>query len=336
MTRFMISRSLPLILATFFLMSNGGADAANVAAPVPVMKAETTVTADIVKLGDLIENAGPAAAIPVFHAPALGTSGTIQTHRVIEAARDNGLPHFDTRGLNEVMITRAARSIPLADLEQAVAEAAVRNLGLGSIDDVSIRFDRDVRALHVEPSAVEAPRIVQFYYDPHAQRFDGFVEVPGSTALRKNPVRISGTLVETEEIVVLARPIARGEPVRESDILLERRPRAEIPSDAVTQLGTVIGQAARRALRAGQTLRPADLMKPDLVGRNEMVTILFEAPGLSLTARGKALAAGAEGETITVLNPQSKRVLQATVTGPGLVVASRGAALTADASGSIR
>ncbi|MCC6946276.1 MAG: flagellar basal body P-ring formation protein FlgA [Bradyrhizobiaceae bacterium] len=332
-----MTRHLPaLTLAALLVILNGAAEAANVAAPVPAMKAETTVTADVVKLGDLIDNAGPAAAIPVFHAPELGTSGTIQTHRVIAAARDNGLSHFDTRGLNEVMITRAARAISLAELEQAVAEAAVRDLGLGGIDDVSIRLDRNVRALHVEPNAVDAPRIVQFYYDPHTQRFDGFVEVPGSAALRKNPVRVSGTLVETAEFVVIARPLARGEPVRDSDILLERKPRAEIPSDAVTRVGAVIGQAARRALRAGQTLRPADLMKPDLVGRNEMVTILFAAPGLSLTARGKALAAGAEGDTVTVLNPQSKRVLQATVTGPGLVTAGRGAALTADASGSIR
>jgi flagella basal body P-ring formation protein FlgA len=255
---------------------------------------------------------------------------------VIAAARDNGLAHFDTRGLNEVMIVRAARTIPLTELEQAVAEAAKRNLGLGSVDDVSIRFDRDVRALHVEPNAVEAPRLVQFYYDAHSHRFDGLVEVPGSLTLRKKPVRVSGTLVETVETVVLARPLARGEPVRESDVLVERKPRAELPTDAVTKLASVVGSAARRALRAGQTLRPADLMKPDLVGRNDMVTILFEAPGLSLTARGKALTAGAEGETVTVVNPQSKRVLQATVTGPGLVVASRGAAIGPDTTASIK
>jgi flagella basal body P-ring formation protein FlgA len=331
----MLHQSL-LIAAALFVLADAGADAAQVSAPVPTLKAETTVTADVVKLGDLIDNAGPAAAIPVFHAPELGATGTIQTHRVIQAARENGLAQFDTRGLSEVMIARAARTIPLAELEHAVAEAAKRNLGLASIDDVSIRFDRDVRALHVEPTAVETPRVVQFNYDPHSQRFDGILEVPGSLALRKKPVRLSGSLVETVETVVLVRPLARGELLRESDILVERKPRAEIPADAVTKVAAVIGSAARRALRPGQTLRPADLMKPDLVGRNDIVTILFEAPGLSLTARGRALTAGAEGETVTVINPQSKRVLQATVTGPGLVVASRGAALAPDTTASIK
>jgi flagella basal body P-ring formation protein FlgA len=83
-------------------------------------------------------------------------------------------------------------------------------------------------------------------------------------------------------------------------------------------------------------LRPADLMKPDLVGRNDMVTIIFEGRGITLTARGKAIDAGAEGETVSVLNPQSKRILHATVQGPGVVVVNRGAALAADATGSVR
>ena len=38
-----------------------------------------------------------------------------------------------------------------------------------------------------------------------------------------------------------------------------------------------------------------------------------------LSVRAKALEAGAEGDTISVLNAQSNRVVQATVTGPGRV-----------------
>jgi flagellar basal body P-ring formation protein FlgA len=38
-----------------------------------------------------------------------------------------------------------------------------------------------------------------------------------------------------------------------------------------------------------------------------------------LTIRGKALDAGTMGDVINVMNVQSKRVLQGTVTGPGRV-----------------
>jgi flagella basal body P-ring formation protein FlgA len=66
-------------------------------------------------------------------------------------------------------------------------------------------------------------------------------------------------------------------------------------------------------------LRQADLMKPELVQRNETVTLLFEVPGIVLTIRGKAMESGAEGDVVSVLNTQSKRTVQGTVTAMGTV-----------------
>lgn len=328
----MSNRLLIAVLIAFFALLAINARAAE---PVPVMKAEATIQSGTVLLGDLIDNAGAAANLAVFHAPALGTSGTIQTHRVLAAARENGIAAVDTRGLNEVVIYRAARTVSIADLELAVAEAAMRHLGITAVEDVAVRFDRDVRALQVEPSAAGEPRLMRFAYDPQTKRFEGMIELSGSIALRKNPVRLSGTLEETAEIAVLARALSRGETVRESDILIERRPRSEIAADAVITRSAALGRAARRGLRAGVALRPGDLMQPDLVSRNDMVTILFEMPGITLTSRGKALDAGAEGDLVSVLNPQSNRTLHATVRGPGLVVVSP-QTKTADASGRTR
>jgi len=75
----------------------------------------------------------------------------------------------------------------------------------------------------------------------------------------------------------------------------------------------------RRPVRAGQVVATSDLTKPEIVARNDNVTIVFEVPGMILTVRGKANEAGAEGDTISVLNIQSKRIVQATITGPGRV-----------------
>ena len=60
-------------------------------------------------------------------------------------------------------------------------------------------------------------------------------------------------------------------------------------------------------------------MKPDLVQRSEPVTLVYEVPGVVLTLRGKAIDGGAEGDTISVMNEQSKRVVQGTIVGPGRV-----------------
>ena len=66
--------------------------------------------------------------------------------------------------------------------------------------------------------------------------------------------------------------------------------------------------------------------------RNEAVTIFYEVPGIMLTVRGKALEAGAVGDMVSVLNIQSNRTVQATVTGPGRVTIAAAAPLVAAAA----
>jgi flagella basal body P-ring formation protein FlgA len=63
----------------------------------------------------------------------------------------------------------------------------------------------------------------------------------------------------------------------------------------------------------------ADLVKPDLVQRDQAVTVVYQSAGLYLTTRGKALDSGTEGDIVNVLNPQSKRTVTGIVTGRGQV-----------------
>jgi flagella basal body P-ring formation protein FlgA len=91
----------------------------------------------------------------------------------------------------------------------------------------------------------------------------------------------------------------------------------------------VIGLAARNNMQPGRLLRARDLMKPQIVQRNETVTLVYRMPGIMLTVRGKALEGGADGDTISVLNEQSKRRLQGVVVGPGRVLVGSGTAQVA-------
>jgi flagella basal body P-ring formation protein FlgA len=135
-------------------------------------------------------------------------------------------------------------------------------------------------------------------------------------------LRLSGRAVPAVDVVTVLRPIERGAVLKDGDVSIERRARADTGRDVIAELGQAIGMAARAALQPGRPLRVADLMKPELVARNETVTLIFEIPGILLTVRGKALDSGAEGDVISVLNEQSKRTVQGVVVGPGRVMMS--------------
>ncbi|MGC2776512.1 MAG: flagellar basal body P-ring formation chaperone FlgA, partial [Bradyrhizobium sp.] len=58
---------------------------------------------------------------------------------------------------------------------------------------------------------------------------------------------------------------------------------------------------------------------PEMVKRDDSVTLIYEAPGILLTTRAKALESGAEGDVVSVVNMQTKRTMQGMVTAPGRV-----------------
>lgn len=119
-------------------------------------------------------------------------------------------------------------------------------------------------------------------------------------------------------IVVPNHDIARGETIQPSD-LTYKTVGDNTMFNTVTSMKDLVGMAARRLLRAGEGVREDDVHPPTLVAKGSTVTMTFEAPGIELTAVGRAMSEGGMGETVTVQNPVSFRQISAIVIGPGQV-----------------
>jgi flagella basal body P-ring formation protein FlgA len=280
------------------------------------LKAQATVSGDIVRIGDLVENAGVAANTPIFRAPDLGQTGAVPVRTVLDAVRPYGLMAVDVRGLSEVAVTRASRMISADDIEARIVRALTARHNLGKADNLKIMFDRDVRPIQLDTAVVPELSLARLNYEASSRRFDIVFELASGS---HGSWRYTGSAVETIDAAVPTRALARGEIIKASDIAIERRPKSEFMSEPPAQPAEIEGRAARRAVRAGQPLRSADLMKAELVQRNDTVTLHYEVPGIVLSMRGKALDSGAEGDSVSVLNIQSKRTIQGVVTAPGHV-----------------
>jgi flagella basal body P-ring formation protein FlgA len=280
----------------------------------PTLKGAVTIVGEIVRIGDLVENAGAVAHVAIFRAPDLGQTGRVAVERVIEAVLPHEVVDLETRGLTEVVVTRASTTVTPKDIETRITQALASRQRSVDASNLTLTLDADARPFHIEPGT--ELRIARMSFDPRGGRFDVLFERPGS----RNLIRYTGTYAETFEVGVLARPLAANEMVRANDVTIVRRPKAEFQANMITAAEQVVGLAARRAMRPGEVLRQNDLGKAELIARNDNVTITYQVPGITLTMRGKALEGGAQGDTINVLNVQSKRSIQATVAGAGHVV----------------
>jgi flagellar basal body P-ring formation protein FlgA len=311
------------VIAALLALGSGAAAWAGDPAtpPLPTLKREAVVSADVVRIGDLIDGAGAAAGIAIFRAPDIGETGSVPAYQVLAAARAYGVERVDTQGNSEVAVTRAGRVVAAKEIEAAIARTLVARGGIADAHDLSITFDREPQPLHLQ-SATDL-RALYTYYHARSGRFDITFEAADETAHRSTQ-RYNGYAVETTSVAVTVRPLARGEIVRAADVAIEHRPKAEFREGAPAATDPA-GLATRHPVRAGQALRASDLMRPEIVQRNEAVTIIYEAPGLVLTVRGKAMDPGAEGDVISVRNSQSNRTVQGTVAGPARVVVRSGA-----------
>ena len=320
-----------LVLVTMFAF---GREATAEPTPAgPRLRELVAVSSEIVRIGDLVENAGAAADVPVFRAPDLGQTGAVQLARIIEALRPYDLTGLDTGGLNEVVVTRLSRAMTAKDITDRITRALSGQYGLGDAQNLAVILDRDIRILHVEPTVGGDLVVSRMNVDPRTGRFDIAFELPGSTLSRRAGLRFTGTVTETVEAAMLTRSLRIGEVVKASDVTMGRRPKTELRGEGMGP-DQVIGMAAKTALRNGQALRTDDLIKPQIVQRNEAVTIYYEVPGIMLTVRGKAIESGAMGDVVGVLNIQSNRTVQATVIGPGRVTIAAAGPLLASAAAS--
>ena len=131
-----------LFLATAFAL---GATAAMAQTATPSLRPDISVAGDLVRIGDVLDNAGPAADIAIYRAPDPGTSGALPVAALLTALRAHQVIAVDTRGLREVSISRRARVIDVTELERAVSQAIAHRNGIAEPASYNLTFDRELQ-----------------------------------------------------------------------------------------------------------------------------------------------------------------------------------------------
>ena len=128
----------------------------------------------------------------------------------------------------------------------------------------------------------------------------------------------SGRKGRAAQALTYARNLMAGDVLTAEDLVWSED--AVTPFDGFRDPDAAVGKAARHALRAGAPASAHDLVAPRVIKRDDGVAVVFESEGVSLTLQAKALSDCSVGETLDVVNPQSKKVIETVCSGPGQAV----------------
>ncbi len=301
--------------ALALLVVTGGVPDPAEAADAARLRAEVNVSAEVVTVADLVDGVVPSAGRAVFRAPDVGTAGVVPAPAVIAALRAAGVADIAAGDVVEVTVRRIGRLVTGDDIAALITAALEGRLGAPA-DRLAIAFDTALPSLSVGAGADAAPTLAALGIAAAGGRFEAVVTVPGARAGERT--RITGTAVEVAEIVTPVRPIAAGEAITTAHLRVDRVPARGVRTPAPA-MESLVGLVARRALQPGIALVAGDFAEPLMVKRGDMVLLLYRTDAMTLTMSGRALANGAAGASVPVINLRSDRVIQTVVTGPGTV-----------------
>ncbi len=117
------------------------------------------------------------------------------------------------------------------------------------------------------------------------------------------------------DLLVAARTIPARTVIVADDLRLE--PDASV---ATQDPGQVVGLEASVTIYSGQPIKRDALRSPARVERNEMVKLIYRSGLVEIVAEGRALARGAAGERIRVMNNASKATVLGEVLADGTIL----------------
>jgi len=278
------------------------------------LRTQAIVEDQVLRVQDLWDNPGPRGAAMLGAAPAPGRRMVIEAAQLTAIARSYGVNWRAMSQNDRVVVERPGRALPRAEVEALLREEFSR-AGLEPDSEIEITGWTPplvpIAALHqasLEGAMIESP----------GNRFAATLVVMAD-GMATQRLRITGRAVPTTPVVVATRRLAMGEIIRAADAR-EMRVRAErVRPGVANRLDQVVGQEARRPMAVEGMFALVDLGPPSMVTRNQPVTLFLDAPGITMTAAGRALESAPRGAMVPVMNLASRAVLEGQVIGPGRV-----------------
>jgi flagella basal body P-ring formation protein FlgA len=122
----------------------------------------------------------------------------------------------------------------------------------------------------------------------------------------------------TAEYVAAALPLAQGQAIEQSQLVLVKGDIATMPNGIITDMAQAIGRTPTVSLAAGTPLRLDGLRSKPVVLQGQAVRLVLNGNGFSVSREGKAIASAGAGQVVQV-RTSSGSVISGTAQAGGMV-----------------
>lgn len=279
------------------------------------LKTEAVINDSVVKTSDLFDDVPQKKNVIVGNAPSPGQTIILNARTLQRIANLYDLKWETSSPADQITIRRTEQTIAVNDITALIKKDLVAR-GVNGEFDVSLQNVAPVISL---PGNVAATaEVAQMNYVPGRDVFSAVIAAPSAA----NPIKtltVSGLIEKTTQIPVLSSALKAGDIVGSGDIQWISVPSRNMVNDTIVDADRLLGKTPVRMVEAGIPIRDRDVASPQLVARGDEILIQFSEGGLLLTAKGKAMQNGAEGDFIRVMNLSSNQSLRGEVTGDKIV-----------------
>ena len=134
--------------------------------------------------------------------------------------------------------------------------------------------------------------------------------------LRRGQIITESDLTRPQKVIVVNSSLAAQNLLEKSDLSIAYRIK-DVPHDAVTSLEGIRNLATNRLLHSGDILRKRDLAQAKLIKRGELVMVEAKTNSFQIINEAIAFQDGYFGDQIKLRSVDTKRQINAQVTGKG-------------------
>ena len=105
------------------------------------------------------------------------------------------------------------------------------------------------------------------------------------------------------EYVAAAVPLAQGQPIAASQLVMVRGDLAALPNGTLTDMAQAIGRSSTISLPSGAPLRQDTLRSKPVVQQGQQVRLVSSGAGFSISAEAKAIGNASAGQVVQARTP---------------------------------